>query len=74
VKGYAVAQNTTKRLRVNFTEYATDSDGIQVSPNFNWFAAVSCTANSSGVVSFANDVTGDNQVGQGTTKTSWNLQ
>lgn len=74
VDGSTVSANTTKRIRVNFQEYAVDSNGNQVSPNFDWFAAVSCTADSSGTVSFASDVSGDNQVGQGSTKTSWNLQ
>lgn len=74
VMGLTVTANTTHRLRINFEEYAVDSAGNQVSPNFNWFAAVSCTANSSGVVSFATDASNDNQVGSGTTNTSWNLQ
>lgn len=53
VKGSAVSANSTKRIRVNYQEYATDSNGRQVSSTFNWFVRASCTANSLGTVSFA---------------------
>ena len=74
IDGSSLSPDTTKRIRINFTEYAVDAGGDQVSPDFNWFARVTCTENSSGTVSFGSDVSGDNQVGNGATKTSWNLQ
>ena len=74
VTGSMVPYNSTRRLRVNFQEYATDAAGNAVSSAFNYFIRVSCTADPSGNVSWANDVANDNQLGSGTTNTSWNLQ
>jgi hypothetical protein len=63
----------TYRSRVNFSTYAALPDGTQISPNYNFYVRLSCTQSSSGY-QFVSDVAGDNQIGPGSTKTSWNLQ
>jgi hypothetical protein len=63
----------TYRLRTNFYAYAALPDGTKISSNYNFYVRVSCTKTASGY-QFVNDVPGDNQVGAGTTKTTWNLQ
>jgi hypothetical protein len=64
----------TYRIRTNFHAYAALPGGTVVSSqNYNFYIRVSCKKTSSGY-QFANDVPGDNQIGSGTTKTSWNLQ
>jgi hypothetical protein len=63
----------TYRLRVNFSTYAAQPDGTAISPSYNFYVRLSCTQTSSGY-QLVNDVAGDNQIGPGTTKTSWNLQ
>jgi len=61
------------RLRVNFYTYAALPDGTIISPNYNFFVRISCQLLGPGYV-FVNDVPGDNQIGMGTTNTTWNLQ
>jgi len=64
----------TYRYRVNFYEYAALPDGTVVSSsNYSFFVRISCKKTSSGY-QFVNDISGDNQIGPGTTKTTWNLQ
>jgi hypothetical protein len=48
-------------------------DGTPIGSNFTFYVRISCKKTSSGI-QFINDVAGDNQVGPGTTSTSWNLQ
>jgi hypothetical protein len=63
------------RYRTNFSAYATLPNGAVVSPSYGYFFYVrlSCQQVGAGYV-FVNDVPGDNQIGSGTTKTTWNLQ
>jgi len=65
----------TYRYRTNFSAYATLSDGtlISPSPGFFFYVRLSCQLTGPGYV-FINDVPGDNQIGIGTTNTTWNLQ
>jgi hypothetical protein len=69
------SSNGTYRFRANFSEYAVDSNGITVSTApVNFFVRVSCSFDSGGNAHLVSDVPNDNQIGTGTTKTSWNLQ
>lgn len=61
------------RYRANFYEYAALPDGTIISSSYNFYVRVSCTKTSSGY-QFVNDVSGDNQIGSGTTPLTWNLQ
>lgn len=61
------------RYRGNFYEYATLPDGTRISSNYNFYVRVSCQKTSSGY-QFYNGVSGDNQIGPGTTPLTWNLQ
>jgi hypothetical protein len=62
-------------VRYNFTAYAVGPDGVtQISPNLSYYVVISCVQGSSGVAQLSTVVSGDNQIGLGTTKTSWNLQ
>ena len=64
----------TYRIRTNFYAYAALPDGTTISSqNYNFYVRVSCTKTASGY-QFVNDVPGDNQIGTGTTPTTWNLQ
>jgi hypothetical protein len=63
----------TYRYRANFYAYAALPDGTQISPNYYFYVRQSCTKTSVGY-RFVNDVSGDNQIGTGTTNLSWNLQ
>ena len=63
----------TYRLRSNFYAWAALPDGTRVSPFYNYYIRVSCAWNGAQYV-FRNDVPNDNQIGVGTTLTSWNLQ
>jgi hypothetical protein len=63
----------TYRLRVNFSTFASLPDGTVISPPYNFYVRLSCQWLSPGMA-FGTDVAGDNQIGVGTTKTSWNLQ
>lgn len=68
--------NSVYRYRVNFSEYATLSDGktvVSTAP-LNYYVRISCTFDANGNPSLDTTVSGDNQIGLGTTKTSWNLQ
>jgi len=70
------SSNSVYRFRANFSEYATLDDGVTVvstSP-VNYYVRVSCQFDGSGNPSLNTAVSGDNQVGSGTTNTSWNLQ
>ena len=44
-----------------------------VSPSYSFYVRVSCRKTATGF-QFVNDVAGDNQIGIGSTPTSWNLQ
>lgn len=63
------------RYRTNFYVYAALPDGTIISPSFGYFFYVrlSCQLLGPGYV-FVNDVPGDNQIGAGSTNTTWNLQ
>jgi hypothetical protein len=61
------------RYRGNFYEYATLPDGTTISSNNNFYVRVSCVKTTSGY-QFVNDLSGDNQIGSGTTKLTWNFQ
>ena len=61
------------RVRVNFVTYATLGDGRKITPNYSFYSRSSCQHPSSGWA-FSTGIAGDNQVGAGTTKTTWNLQ
>lgn len=61
------------RMRFNFREFATFEE-LQISDNVDYFTRLSCAVNTSGVASFVNDVSGDNQIGLGNTPITWNLQ
>lgn len=63
------------RYRTNFSADATLSDGSIASPSPGYFFYVrfSCQLVGPGYV-FVNDVPGDNQIGLGSTPTTWNLQ
>jgi hypothetical protein len=63
----------TYRTRINFYAYAELPDGTQISPNYYFFVRLSCTKTAFGY-QFVSDVTGDNQIGSGTTPLTWNLQ
>jgi hypothetical protein len=66
---------TPDRVRYNFTAYAVGPDGVtQISPNLSYYVVISCIQGSSGIAELSTGVSGDNQIGLGTTKTSWNLQ
>jgi len=62
----------TYRVRLNFYAYATLGDGI-TSPDYYFYVRLSCTRTSFGY-KLVKDVSGDNQVGSGTSSLSWNLQ
>lgn len=63
------------RYRTNFYTYATlpNNTLISPSPGYFFYVRLSCQWLGPGYV-FINDVPGDNQIGIGTTKTTWNLQ
>jgi hypothetical protein len=65
----------TYRYRTNLYTYATLPDGtpISSSPGYFFYVRLSCQWVGPGYV-FINDVPGDNQIGIGTTNTTWNLQ
>ena len=67
------SQNQTWRKRMNFFENAQLPDGTYVANELSFYVRFSCQWGSSGST-FAADVPGDNVLGMGTTKTSWNLQ
>jgi hypothetical protein len=70
-----IATTTPIRLRANFTAFAVGPDGTTtISPSISYFVRISCMNNASGVAELSTGVTGDNQIGTGTTKTTWNLQ
>ena len=67
--------NSPYRLRANFSEFATLSDGVTViSGPLNYFVRISCKFSSTGSPTLATSVTNDNRVGSGTTVLTWNLQ
>jgi hypothetical protein len=61
------------RVRLNFYAWAALPDGTRISPYLNYYVRLSCAWTGTQYV-FNNDVTNDNQIGSGTTLTSWNLQ
>ena len=66
---------TPNRVRYNFTAYAVGPDGVTpISPNLSYYVVLSCINGSSGVAQLSTGISGDNKIGLGTTKTSWNLQ
>jgi hypothetical protein len=77
VPGIGLASDDIYRFRANFVEYAVLSDSsppVIASPNFPWWARVSCTQDSAGNLKLSTDVNNDNQAGTGTTPITWNLQ
>jgi hypothetical protein len=71
--GVVPAVSQVGRIRYNLDENAQLPDGTYVSTEVAFYVRVSCNWGSTGN-SFRNDVTGDNTLGMGVTKTSWNLQ
>jgi hypothetical protein len=71
--GRQPATNEIWRKRINFFENAQIPDGTYVANEVGFYVRLSCKWGSSGNT-FSTDVTGDNVLGMGTTKTSWNLQ
>jgi hypothetical protein len=63
------------RGRWNFLAYAELPDGTVVSPDYYFYVRVSCQRTSTGV-QFVNDpnIPGDNQIGIGSTPTTWDLK
>jgi hypothetical protein len=58
---------------MNFFENAQLPDGTYVATEVPFYVRFSCKWGSGGST-FSTDVAGDNVLGTGTTKTSWNLQ
>jgi hypothetical protein len=71
--GVTPTDSNTYRERWNFYTYAALPDGTPISPNYYFYARVSCTKTVLGY-QLVNDVPGDNQIGPGTTPLTWNLQ
>jgi hypothetical protein len=71
--GVAPAVSQVGRIRYNFFENAQLPDGTYVANEVGFYVRVSCNWGSAGN-SFRNEISGDNTLGLGTTKTSWNLQ
>ena len=67
------SQNQIWRKRMNFFENAQLPDGTYVATEVPFYVRFSCKWGSGGST-FSTDVAGDNVLGTGTTKTSWNLQ
>ncbi len=68
--------STPVRVRFNWTAYAVGPDGAtQISPDLNYYVRLSCMNSSSGVAQLEFDASSsDNQIGLGSTNTTWNLQ
>ena len=71
--GYQPPDVNEYRVRLNFYAWAALPDGTRVSPYLNYYVRLSCAWTGTQFV-FRNDVSNDNQIGLGTTLTSWNLQ
>jgi hypothetical protein len=71
--GPSLADGNTYRARLNFFAWGELPDVTAVSPNYSFYLRVSCQKTANGFV-FINDVPGDNQIGVGSTPTTWNLQ
>jgi len=71
--GVGPAVSEVGRIRYNFAENAQLPDMTYVATELDFYVRVSCNWGSTGN-SFRNEFTGDNSLGTGTTKTSWNLQ
>lgn len=71
--GMKPTQNQIWRKRMNFFENAQLPDGTYVANEVGFYVRLSCVWGSSGNT-FGTGVSGDNVLGMGTTKTSWNLQ
>lgn len=67
--------NTISRIRQNFAIFAVYKN-VTASNVFTWFNRGSAKRNSDGSITWENtyNTSGDNQAGQGNTKTSYNLQ
>jgi hypothetical protein len=68
--------NSVYRFRANYSEYAVvvvNGDTVSAAP-VNYYVRLSCKFDGSGNPSLDTTVSGDNQVGMGTTPTTWNLQ
>jgi hypothetical protein len=76
--GISELKNTSSpvRVRFNFTAYAVGPDGItKIAPDVTYYVRISCMNNSAGVAQLKTDgSSSDNQIGLGSTKTTWNLQ
>jgi hypothetical protein len=71
--GVLPAVSQVGRIRYNFAENAQLPDGTYVANEVDFYVRLSCNWGSAGN-SFRTEVSGDNVLGLGTTKTSWNLQ
>jgi hypothetical protein len=71
--GASPAVSQVGRVRYNFFENAQLPDGTFVANEVGFYVRASCNWGAAGN-SFRNDVSGDNVLGLGSTKTSWNLQ
>jgi hypothetical protein len=71
--GVSPAVSQVGRIRYNLVENAQLPDGTYVATELDYYVRVSCNWGSTGN-SFRTEVSGDNTLGSGTTKTSWNLQ
>lgn len=71
--GTSPAVSQVGRIRYNFFENAQLPDGTYVATEIGFYVRVSCNWGSAGN-SFRTEFSGDNTLGLGTTKTTWNLQ
>jgi hypothetical protein len=71
--GVLPTQNQIWRKRMNFFENAQLPDGTYIANEVGFYTRFSCKW-ASGGNTFGTDVGGDNVLGMGSTKTSWNLQ
>lgn len=66
--------NATFRYRANFYAWAALPDGKRISPYYPYYVRVSCQLAAPGGYQFDLGLPGDNQIGPGTTVTTWNFQ
>ena len=71
--GQSPLTNDIDRKRANFFENAQLPNGVYVGNEVGFYVRFSCVWRSGGNI-FGTDVVGDNVLGLGSTKTTWNLQ
>jgi hypothetical protein len=73
----ADSTGTIVRLRSNFQEYAVigsnTSTAVVSQSNLAFYARESCVMPANGIPTFSNSISGDNQVGSGSTPLTWDL-